>query len=182
MCAGSIAAGIKERAEIGDALIVKTFQQGHFTRSPVNLKLFAPVNNPACPVCINFGSTVLFRDLPVNIQQRAGVYVETEAELVSPDVDFHSARDDVFRFPNNATVKLSELPDGTLLDVIPARVTLPAALPDWEIMEEPSLVATARRPRAMARSWFSARLLSIARRLSLPKTRSRRIPGWRLAF
>lgn len=144
MCAGSIAAGIKERAEIGDALIVKTFQRGHFRSSPVNLKLFAPVNNPACPVCINFGSTVLFRNLPVNIQQRAGVYVETEALLVSPDVDFHSARDDVFRFPNNATMKLSELPDGTLLDVIPATVTLPVELPDWEIMEEHSLVATAR--------------------------------------
>src|SRR5713101_7296231 len=90
MCAGSIAAGIKERAEIGDALILKTFQRGYFRSSPVNLKLFAPVNNPACPVCINFGSTVLFRNLPVNIQQRAGVYVETEAELVSQDVGFHA--------------------------------------------------------------------------------------------
>jgi hypothetical protein len=148
MCAGSIAAGIKERAEIGDALMVKTFQRvhfrGYFRSSSINLKLFVSVNNPACPVCINFGSTVLFRNLPVTIQQRAGVYVETEAELVSQDVGFHSARDDVFRFPNNATVKLSELPDGTLLDVIPATMTLSAPLPDWEIMEEPSLVATAR--------------------------------------
>jgi len=144
VCRVNRGGGIKERGEIGDALIVKTFQRGHFRNSPVNLKLFAPVNNPACPVCINFGSTVLFRNLPVNIQQRAGVYVETEAELMSPDVDFHSARDDVFRFPNNATVKLSELPDGTLLDVIPATVTLRAELPDWEIMEEPSLAATAR--------------------------------------
>ncbi len=144
MCAGSIAAGIKERAEIGDALIVKTFQRGHFRSSPVSLKLFAPVSNPACPVCINFGSTVLFRNLPVNIQQRAGVYVETEAELVSQDVGFHLVRDDMFRFPNSATVKLSELSDGTLLDVISATMTLPAELPDWEIMEEPSLVATTR--------------------------------------
>src|SRR6266849_2242895 len=59
MCAGSIAAGIKERAEVGDALIVKTFQRRHFRSSPVNLKLFAPVNDPACPVCINFGSRLV---------------------------------------------------------------------------------------------------------------------------
>jgi hypothetical protein len=44
----------------------------------------------------------------------------------------------------SARRRLSELPDGTLLDVIPATVALPAELPDWEIMEEPSLVATAR--------------------------------------
>jgi hypothetical protein len=137
MCAGSVAAGIKEKAGIGDALVVKDFEhviQHHpgfmLSKSKQTFRLFALQGSPESPVCIECGSTVLFRNLPPGIQERAAVSMEAKAVLVNPDVDFHVRRDDVFAFDNGNCVKLSELPQGTKLDVIPATVELPSEISD----------------------------------------------------
>lgn len=142
MCAGSIAAGIRTTAQIGDRVVVKTFSRGYFRGEQLVVKLFALADDPSCPVCVSFDSIVLFRNLPQDIQRRVGVGAEARAVLISPDVNFHHSRDDLFRIGKYGSVKLSELPDGTMLEVIPAFVEQPVEMPSPEIVEEPELVAS----------------------------------------
>ena len=137
MCAGSLTMGIKERAELGDALVVKSFEHG---RGHPTVKLFAPANNTSCPICLPSGSTVLFRDLSIAIQQRFGVGAEARATMTSPDAIFRASRDDLFVFSNGSTIKLSELPDNTRLDLVPEDVAV--------LIEEPGELkaATTKQP------------------------------------
>ena len=141
MCAGSLAMGIKERAELGDALVVKSF--GHGRGSP-RVKLFAPANNTSCPICLPSGSTVLFRNLPVAIQEQNGVGAEARAVMTSPEVDFHTSRNDVFDFGNGHTIELSKLPDDTRLDFVPEDVAV--------LIEEPGELkaVTTKQPATVA--------------------------------
>lgn len=146
MCAGSLAMGIKERAELGDALVVKSFGHGRGWYPMVypRVKLFAPANNTSCPICLPSGSTVLFRDLSIAIQQRFGVGAEARATMTGPDVNFGASRDDLFVFSNGSTIKLSELPDNTRLDLVPEDVAV--------LIEEPGELKaeTTKQPATVA--------------------------------
>jgi len=117
MCAGSVAAGIETKAREGQALMVADFGvMGHRHR------LFAPVANPTCPVCIDFNSTVMFATLPAHFRETNQITLPAKAVMISPDVNFHQSRNDVFVFENGARIQLSQLPVGTNLKVVEADV------------------------------------------------------------